>query len=235
MLPQVSLTLIYGSTATSSDLLFSDLLGPTITAGGSFVQTVLDGGALLAKRRAAIASWEQAKAQYRSTVLTAFRNVADSLRAIEFDALTLQGAANAESAARLALEITRRRLTAGDAGILDILNAELTYQAASMALVQARAARYSDTAGLFQALGGGWWNRDREGNPFPAKRAECHAPSNPPPPRPWPDARPMVVKSQPATDATPGQPMPSVSPQVPPSTTAPAPRTSKGSWGWRFW
>jgi NodT family efflux transporter outer membrane factor (OMF) lipoprotein len=239
MLPQITGTLIYGSTATSSDLLFSSLLGPTITAGGSFVQTVLDGGALLAKKRAAVAAWEQAQAQYRSAVLTAFRNVADSLRAVEFDALTFQAASNAENAARLALEITRRRLDAGDAGILDILNAELTYQTATMALVQARAARYSDTAGLFQALGGGWWNRDPEGNPSPARRAECHAPKNPPRPQPWPDARPMVT-SQPATDVTVGRPNPyPVSPQAPPSTPAaapaPAPQASKGSWGWRFW
>jgi NodT family efflux transporter outer membrane factor (OMF) lipoprotein len=219
MLPQLTGTLIYGSTSTSSDLLFSPLLGPTVTAGASVVQTVLDGGALLAKKRSAVAAWEQAQAQYRSTVLTAFRNVADSLRAIEFDALTLQAASNAESAARLALEITRRRLDAGDAGILDVLNAQITYQAAALALVQARAARYQDTAGLFQALGGGWWNRDPEGNPFPAQRAQCRAPKNPPPPRPWPDTRPMVDRTQPATSV--------------PATTAPA--ASPGLWRSRFW
>jgi NodT family efflux transporter outer membrane factor (OMF) lipoprotein len=245
MLPQITGTLIYGSTATSSDLLFSSLLGPTITAGGSFTQTILDAGALNAKRRAAIATWEQSQAQYRSTVLTAFRNVADSLRAIEYDALTMQAASNAENAARLALGITRRRLDAGDAGILDILNAELTYQTANMALVQARAARYSDTAGLFQALGGGWWNRDPEGNPLPAQRAQCHAPRNPPQPQPWPDSRPMpdsrsVVSSQPPTDATSVQPAPyPTSPQAVPNAPAPAPapvpKTTKGSWGWRFW
>jgi NodT family efflux transporter outer membrane factor (OMF) lipoprotein len=234
MLPQIAGTLIYGSTATSSDLLFSSLLGPTVTAGGSLAQTVLDGGALLAKKRAAVAAWEQSKAQYRSAVLTAFRNVADSLRAIEFDALTFQAAANAEQAARLALEITRRRLTAGDAGILDILNAELTYQTAAMALVQARAARYSDTAGLFQSLGGGWWNRDAEGNPFPGQRAQCKPPTNPPPPRPWPDARPMPVDAQPPMPGPAGQPMPrSVGPQTAPGPSPPPPST--GVWRSRFW
>ena len=235
MLPQVTGTLIYGSTATSSDLLFSDLLGPTVTVGGSFAQTLLDGGALLARRRAALAAWEQAKSQYRSAVLTAFRNVADSLRALEFDALTFQAAANAESAARLALDITRRRLAAGDAGILDILNAEATYQASLMALVTARAQRYSDTAALFQALGGGWWNRDAEGNAFPAKRPECGAPAHPPAPQPWPDSRPRVT----APEAPPApQPVTVMrgSPAAPPSPEAPqpAPRASKGSWGSRF-
>ena len=246
MLPQVTGTLIYGSTSTSSDLLFSDLLGPTVTVGGAFSQTLLDGGALLAKRRAAVAAWEQSKAQYRSAVLTAFRNVADSLRAIEFDALTFQAASNAEQAARLALEITRRRLAAGDAGILDILNAELTYQTAAMNLVTARAQRYSDTAGLFQALGGGWWNRDAEGNPFPAQRAQCRPPVNPPPPRPWPDARPMVVNAEPATQgpamqapatqAPAGQSTPSsVGPQTAPAPLPAAPSPSKGFWRSRFW
>jgi NodT family efflux transporter outer membrane factor (OMF) lipoprotein len=220
LLPQVTLSATYGSVATSSDLLFSSLLGPTVAAGGSVVQTLLDGGALLAKRRAAIAVWEQSKAQYRAAVLTAFRNVADSLRTIESDALTLRAASNAENAAGLSLEITRRRLAAGDAGILEVLNAELTYQMAAMALVQARAARYSDTAALFQSLGGGWWNRDSEGNLNPAKRAVCKAPANPPRPQPWPDAQPLpdTAKPQPLPDAT-----------------KPASKLSKSSWGSRFW
>ena len=199
LLPQVTLSVVYGSTATSSDLLFSSLLGPTVAAGGSVAQTLLDGGALLAKRRAAMATWEQAKSQYRSTVLTAFRNVADSLRTVESDALALKAASNAENAAGLSLEITRRRLAAGDAGILDILNAELTYQTAALALVQARAARYSDTAALFQSLGGGWWNRDGEGNLNPARRAVCKAPANPPAPQPWPDARPLPDVAKPVS------------------------------------
>lgn len=206
LLPQFTFGLSYGSTATSSDMLFSDVLGPTVGVGGSVLQTVLDGGAGWQRRKAALAAWEQAKSQYRSTVLTAFRNVADSMRAIEFDALTLQAAANAEKAARLSLDITRRRQTAGDAGILDVLNAELTYQTAALALVQARAARYSDTAGLFQALGGGWWNRDAAGALTPAKRAECKAPVNPPKPRPWPDTQPVSAApdspSPPATSQT---------------------------------
>lgn len=189
LLPQFNLQLIYGSTSTSLDMLFSPALGPTVTVGGSFAQTVLDGGANLARRRAAIATWEASKAQYRSTVLTAFRNVADTLRTLETDALTLRAAANAEHAAGLSLEITRRRQIAGDASILEMLNAELTYQQASLALVQAEAARFSDTAALFQALGGGWWNRGDDGSPAPARRATCKTPKNPPLPQPWPSQR----------------------------------------------
>ena len=186
MLPQISLGMNYGSESLTLDTLFGPIAGATSTVGGTLTQTILDGGALLAKKRAAEAAWLGAQAQYRSAVLTAFRNVADSLRQIEFDALTLKAAADAERAAKLSLDITQRRLAAGDAGILDILNAELTYQQAVLALVQAQANRFADTAALYQALGGGWWNRDSDGNATPAKRAVCKAPKNPPKPQPWP-------------------------------------------------
>jgi NodT family efflux transporter outer membrane factor (OMF) lipoprotein len=185
LLPQFTFGLTYGSTATSFDTLFSPLLGPTSSVGLSIAQTLLDGGASWAKRRAAIAQWEQAKSQYRSTVLTAFRNVADTMRTLEFDALTLKAAAHAERAAKTSLDITQRRQAAGDAGILDVLNAQLTYQTAALALVQAEAARFADTVALFQSLGGGWWNRDADGQPNPAKRPACKAPVNPPKPPPW--------------------------------------------------
>lgn len=186
MLPQFTLSLSFGSQSLTSDTLFSPMAGLTSTAGGGIVQPLLDGGALLAKKRAAEAAWQQAASQYRSTVLTAFRNVADSLRAIEFDARTLAAASNAEHAAALSLDITRHRMAAGDAGILDILNAELTYQTAVLARIQAQASRFADTAALYQALGGGWWNRDSNNNLVPAKRAECRPPAHPPKPQVWP-------------------------------------------------
>ena len=227
LLPQVTLGLGYGSTATSLDTLFSDTLGPTMTVGAGVVHTLLDGGALFAQRKAAIAAWEQSKAQYRSTVLTAFRNVADTLRALEFDAMTLQAAANAERSARLSLDITRRRQTAGDAGILEVLNAELTYQQASLALIQARAARFADTAALFQALGGGWRNRDPDGKAGPARRATCKAPTNPPKPQPWPDSK---------TQNQPDPPAPTPRDDIMPAATnggAPTPaKPARGLWSW---
>jgi hypothetical protein len=43
--------------------------------------------------------------------------------------------------------------------VLILLNAQQTYLQAEIQVVQARAARLADTAALFQALGGGWWNR----------------------------------------------------------------------------
>ena len=122
-------------------------------------QTVFDAGTLLHKQRAAEAAFDQAAAQYRSTVIAALQNVADSLRALQSDADALSAAAAAQQAASASLEITRRQLQLGAVNYLSLLTAESAYQQALNSVVQAQASRYSDTAALFQALGGGWWNR----------------------------------------------------------------------------
>jgi outer membrane protein TolC len=123
-------------------------------------QTIFDAGTLLHKKRAADAAFDEAAAMYRSTVITAFQNVADALHAIQSDADTLKAAVAAERAAFKSLEIARLQLQLGAIGYLGLLTAQNTYQIALIALVQAQAARYADTAALFQALGGGWWNRE---------------------------------------------------------------------------
>lgn len=151
------------SSIATQALTFGTLFGPAQPAaviGGSMLQTILDGGALAAKKRAAQAGLEQADAQYRSIVLGAFRNVADTLRALEYDALALKAAVAAEQATATSLQIARRRLELGDTTYVFVLAAELAYRQAVLARVQAQAARLTDTAALFQALGGGWWNRD---------------------------------------------------------------------------
>jgi outer membrane protein TolC len=127
--------------------------------GASVAQPIFEGETLLHQERAARDAYMQAADQYRSTVITAFQNVADTLNALQHDADTLKAAAAAASAAKVSLELTRRQLETGNAGYWDILTAEQTYQQTSIALIQAQANRYSDTAALFQALGGGWWNR----------------------------------------------------------------------------
>ena len=108
---------------------------------------------------AARAAFDQAASQYRSTVITAFQNVADVLTALKTDAVALEKAIASERAASRSLEITRERLRLGDIGFLALLNAQTTYQQALISLVQARANRLADTAALFLALGGGWWNK----------------------------------------------------------------------------
>lgn len=123
-------------------------------------QTIFDAGTLLHKQRGAEAAFDQAAAQYQSTVIAALQNVADSLRALQSDADALSAAAAAQQAASASLEITRRQLQLGAVNYLSLLTAESAYQQALSSVVQAQASRYADTAALFQALGGGWWNRD---------------------------------------------------------------------------
>ncbi len=157
--PNITLSSSVATQALTVGTLFGPAL-PASVVGGSVVQTLLDGGALAAKKRAAQAALEQADAQYRSTVLTAFRGVSDTLRALEYDALAMRAAVTAEQATGVSLQIARRRLELGDTTYIFVLAAELAYRQAVLARVQAQAARYTDTAALFQALGGGWWNRN---------------------------------------------------------------------------
>jgi NodT family efflux transporter outer membrane factor (OMF) lipoprotein len=157
-LPQFSITGSVGTQGLGFSNLFTPISGVWSIAGG-ITQTLFDAGTLLHKKRAAAAGLEQAAAQYRGTVITAFQNVADALRALQFDADTLHEQAAAEQAASDSLALARVQYQAGALSYLNLLNADRTWQQARVALVQAEAARFSDTAALFQALGGGWWHR----------------------------------------------------------------------------
>jgi outer membrane protein TolC len=126
--------------------------------GAAATAPIFQGGTLLHQERAAKAAYVQATEQYRSTVLTAFQNVADTLTALEQDAEGLKAAAAAADAAKVTLDLAQRQLQGGYAGYLALLNAEQAYQQGVINLVQAQASRYADTAALFQALGGGWWH-----------------------------------------------------------------------------
>ena len=127
--------------------------------GAGVTQPIFEGGTLLHRERAARAAYTQAAEQYRSTVLTAFQNVADTLNALQQDADALKAAAAAKDAASVTLDLAKKQFQAGYVNYLALLSAEQAYQQAVINLVQAQANRYADTAALFQALGGGWWNR----------------------------------------------------------------------------
>ena len=157
-LPNITLSADAGSTALVIDQLFTSGTG-FWTLAGAVSQPIFEGGALLHKQRAARAAYLQAAEQYRSTVLTAFQNVADTLNALEQDANALNAAAAAKDAAGTTLELAGKQWQSGYANYLALLSAEQSYQQALINLVQAQANRYADTAALFQALGGGWWNR----------------------------------------------------------------------------
>ncbi|WP_252580506.1 efflux transporter outer membrane subunit [Legionella lytica] len=158
LFPQVSLSGNEGWLNISWSKLFT---GPNNVwlIGAAVAQPLFRGGALFAQRRAAIAAYDQAKAQYQQTVLQAFQNVADALSAIETDARTLQADIRAEDAAHDALKLTVQQFRLGGVSYINLLNAQQQYQQAMLSRIQAQALRYNDTAGLFQALGGGWWHK----------------------------------------------------------------------------
>jgi NodT family efflux transporter outer membrane factor (OMF) lipoprotein len=159
LFPQITLTGTKGGTATVLNQLFAS--GNTYwSVGGSLTQTLFAGGTLIHQRRAAVAALDAAGAQYRAVVLAAFQNVADTLTALELDADAVNANLKAEQAAEESLKAIRHNVELGLASYLALLTAQQSYSQAVLNLAQARANRYSDTAALLQALGGGWWNRD---------------------------------------------------------------------------
>ena len=157
-LPNIQLTANAGSTALALNQLFAP--GTEFwSVGAALTAPIFQGGTLLHQERAARAAYDASTEQYRGAVLTAFQNVADTLVALDQDAKGLKAAAAADAAARTTLDLTQRQLTDGYAGTLGLLIAEQSYQQAEIGLIQAEANRYTDTAALFQALGGGWWHR----------------------------------------------------------------------------
>jgi NodT family efflux transporter outer membrane factor (OMF) lipoprotein len=161
--PQLTLSGSIGSETTS----ITDLFGAGTTAwniGGSLLQPLFHGGELRAKRRQAFDDLDQATAQYRCTVLSALQDVADTLRALQDDALTLQADVQAEAAAHDSLEITRRQFQVGGTSYVNLLIAQRQYAQARLTRIQGAMARMTDSAALLQALGGGWWNRDTDGS-----------------------------------------------------------------------
>jgi NodT family efflux transporter outer membrane factor (OMF) lipoprotein len=161
LLPQFSINADVGSSARTLKRLFSPYTG-FWDVGASLTETLFDAGALLHKKRAADAALDQAAAQYRAAVILACQNVADSLRALQADADALKASAKADRAARASFDLAQRQRGLGTISLVAVLNAEQIYSQAELSLVQAQANRYADTAGLFQSLGGGWWNRTQE-------------------------------------------------------------------------
>lgn len=157
-LPNITLS----GNAGSNALAIGQVFGPGTgfwNIGAALLAPIFDGGTLLHQQRGARAAYQQSAEQYRSTVLTAFQNVADTLSALEHDAEALKSTAAATDSAKTSLDLSRLRYKDGYDGYLAVLTAEQTYQQQRLSLVQAQAARFADTAALFQALGGGWWHQ----------------------------------------------------------------------------
>jgi NodT family efflux transporter outer membrane factor (OMF) lipoprotein len=156
--PQITLSGSYGAQALRAADLF-DHGALAWSLGASLLQPLFHGGELEAERRAAVAAYDAAAARYRETVLQAFQNVADALRALELDAAGLKAQAEALRLAHESLELARKRYATGALSYLGLLNAQQQYQEARIGVAQAQAARLADSAALFAAMGGGWWNR----------------------------------------------------------------------------
>jgi NodT family efflux transporter outer membrane factor (OMF) lipoprotein len=158
MLPQFPITGSYGGNADQFNWMFRSG-GPFWNLVGDVTQPIFQGGTLLHRKRAAQEALKQAAAQYQSTVITAYQNVADTLHASLSDADALAADVEAENAAKVTYDLTRRQMDVGYVNYLTLLSAETAYQQALLSRVQAQATRFGDSLALFQALGGGWWNR----------------------------------------------------------------------------
>jgi NodT family efflux transporter outer membrane factor (OMF) lipoprotein len=152
--PHVTLTAAIGQQA----LRLEDLFDPASTAWGltaGLVAPLFDGGTLRAQHRASLAALQASAANYRQTVLEALEQVANALQALDQGAEQLQAQANAQRAARETVDLTHLAYDAGEASILQVLDAERRYQQARLGYVRAQARRYLDSAQLFLALGAG--------------------------------------------------------------------------------
>jgi len=161
LLPSIDLTGNYGTNGLTTGTLFA-ANGRAWSVGAGVTAPLLQGGTLWFKRKAAIDSYQQASALYRATVLGAFGQVADTLRALEHDAAALKAEESAVTSAEAALHLVQTNYAAGLNTYLDVLNADTQYHQATINDLQAVATRYQDTVALYVALGGGWWNRQPE-------------------------------------------------------------------------
>ncbi len=158
MLPQFPITGSYGGNADQFSWMFRHG-GPFWNLVGDMTQPLFQGGTLLHRKRAANEALRQAAAQYQSAVITAYQNVADTLHASLSDADALSANVEAEKAAKVTYDLTLRQMQVGYVNTLILIAAETAYDQALLSRVQAQATRYVDSVALFQALGGGWWNR----------------------------------------------------------------------------
>ena len=161
MFPSFTLSAGYGQSSTDISTLMGTG-GNFWNAGAALAQPLLRGGTLWSQRKAAIAAYQASQTDYRQVVVSAFQQVADSLRAVQHDAEALQAQAAALNATRQALQLMQSNYRAGLVNYLQMLTADNQYQQARLGYIGAQAQRLQDTAALFVALGGGWWNPDSQ-------------------------------------------------------------------------
>lgn len=156
MLPSIQLTGNFGYISTSLNDFFSKQ-NNVWSIGGNLMQPVFHGGELWYQRKAAIAAFDAAAANYQQTVLQSFQNVADALSDIEQDAVLFNREYNAYQSAAQDLNIVQKQYKLGGVDYQTVLTAQEKYQQTNLSFIKAKAARFADTISLYQALGGGWW------------------------------------------------------------------------------
>jgi NodT family efflux transporter outer membrane factor (OMF) lipoprotein len=156
MFPSLTLNASYGQTAVD----VTKFLGTAANVwsfGATLAQPIFRGGTLWYQRKAAIEAYNASLSDYKQVVVTSFQQVADTLRALEHDAETLQAQSAALAAAEQALQLIQANYQSGLANYLQVLTADNQYQQALLGFIQAQGLRLQDTSALFVALGGGWW------------------------------------------------------------------------------
>ena len=157
MFPSFSLNGTFGTSGSSFGTLTA-ASGKFWSIGPSATIPIFQGTTLWFGRKAAIDAYQQSRANYRQTVLSAFAQVADSLNALEHDAQALKAQVEARRASGEALKLLKANYRAGIVDYLAVLTADVQYHETTITYLQSVALRYQDTVALFVALGGGWWN-----------------------------------------------------------------------------
>ncbi len=153
--PHMQITAALGKAAQSGALFFNPL-STLWSVGAGIAAPIYEGGALAAEERAAIAQYRVRSSRYRATVLHAFAQVADALRAAHSDERVYRQSTIAEKAATQALTLAQGRYRDGVIAYSSVLEAEIAAQRDIQAAIRAQSQRYLDTVALFLALGEGW-------------------------------------------------------------------------------
>jgi NodT family efflux transporter outer membrane factor (OMF) lipoprotein len=160
MFPSLTLSGNYGQIGTDITKLFGANLW---SIGADLAAPLFHGGTLWFERRAAIEAYQASLSAYQQAVVAGFQQVADSLRALEYDAVTLEAQSESLATAARTLKLVETNNKAGLVNYLQVLSADSQYQQARLGFVQAQGLRLQDTTALFAALGGGWWDPDATG------------------------------------------------------------------------
>jgi NodT family efflux transporter outer membrane factor (OMF) lipoprotein len=160
LLPSVTLDGAYSANGLGTNRLFATA-GRAWSFGGDVTAPLFEGGTLWYQRKAALETYRQTTALYRQTVLTAFEQVTDTLRALDHDAAALRAEDEALRSASEALHLVQTHYASGLVTYLDVLAADAQYHQAAINDLETEAQRYQDTVALYVALGGGWWSASR--------------------------------------------------------------------------